>query len=48
MMRNQQKYENLTYLVLWSLLFMAPVLSLYIRTATDSTLGFQWDEVFMV
>ena len=47
-MRNQQKYENLTYLVLWSLLFMAPVLSLYIRSATDSTLVFQWDEVFMV
>ena len=48
MMRNQQKYENLTYLALWSLLFIAPVLSLYIRTTTDSQLEFNWDEVFMV
>ena len=48
MMRNQQKYENLTYLALWSLLFIAPVLSLYIRTTTDSQLEFNWDEVLMV
>ena len=48
MMRNQQKYENLTYLALWSLLFIAPVLSLYIRTTTDSQLEFNWDEMLMV
>ena len=47
-MRNQQKYENLTYLALWSLLFIAPVLSLYIRSTTDTQLTFSWLEVLMV
>ena len=48
MMRNQKKYENLTYLALWSLLFMAPVISLYMRTTTDSQIAFDWMEVLMV
>ena len=47
-MRNQQKYENLTYLALWGLLFIAPVLSLYIRTTNDSQLAFDWMEVMTV
>ena len=48
MMKNQQKYENLTYLALWSLLFIAPVLSLYIRSTNDTQLAFSWMEVLMV
>lgn len=40
--------ETLIYLVLWSLLFAAPVLSLYIRTASDNSLTFDWNEVLMV
>ena len=48
MMKNQQKYENLTYLALWSLLFIAPVLSLYIRSTNDTQLAFSWLEVLMV
>ncbi|MBR1394093.1 MAG: sensor histidine kinase [Prevotella sp.] len=40
--------ETLTYLVLWGILFIAPVLSLYVRTAGDSTLTFDWSEVLMV
>ena len=48
MMKNQQKYENLTYLALWSLLFIAPVLSLYIRSTTDTQLAFSWLEVLLV
>ena len=48
MMKNQQKYENLTYLALWSLLFIAPVLSIYLRTATDTGMVFSWDEVLIV
>ena len=47
-MFNKHRSETITYLVLWGLLFMAPVLSLYIRTATDSTLTFDWSEVLMV
>ena len=48
MMGKQQKYENLTYLALWSLLFIAPVLSIYLRTATDTGMVFSWDEVLIV
>ena len=47
-MKNQSRQENLTYLVMWSLLFATPLLSLYLRTANDSYLEFNWDEVFFV
>ena len=46
--KSQNKHENLTYLVLWSILFMAPVLSLYIRSTTDTFFTFHWSEVFAV
>ena len=46
--KSQKKHENLTYLVLWSILFMAPVLSLYIRSTTDTFFTFHWSEVFAV
>lgn len=47
-MREQQRHENLTYLVLWGMLFAAPVLSLYVRTVNDSSFDFNWNEVLMV
>ena len=47
-MQQQSKYENAAYTVLWGLLFAAPVLSLYIRAASDSNLTFEWQEVLMV
>ena len=47
-MQNQSKYENMAYVALWGLLFAAPLLSLYIRTANDSALTFDWVEVFIV
>ena len=34
--------------MLWALLFAAPVLSLYIRSASDQNMEFDWSEVFMV
>ncbi len=40
--------ENLIYLGLWLLLYLAPVASLYFRTTSDSRLVFQWNEVFHI
>ena len=47
-MFRKHRQETITYLVLWGLLLMAPVLSLYIRTSNDSFLTFEWSEIFMV
>ena len=47
-MQKQSKYENIAYVVLWGLLLTAPLLSLYIRTSNDSSLDFNWQEVFIV
>lgn len=44
----QSKQENLIYLVVWGLLFAAPLLSLYVRTVNDTNLPFDWTEVFLV
>ncbi len=44
----QSRQENLIYLVVWGLLFAAPLLSLYVRTVNDSTVVFDWSEVFIV
>ena len=43
-----KRQETIIYLVLWRLLFMAPVLSFYIRTATVGNVSFDWHEVFIV
>lgn len=43
-----QILELLIYAVLWSLLFTAPVLSLYVRTDDSAVGSFNWDEVFIV
>lgn len=47
-MFKKHRPETLTYLVLWGILFIAPVLSLYIRIVNDSTQTFDWNEIFMV
>ena len=47
-MQEQSKYENTVYVALWSLLFAAPLLSLYVRTANDSELTFDWQEIWLI
>ena len=44
----QSQQENLIYLVVWGLLFLAPLLSLYVRTVSTPDLVFDWTEVFIV
>ena len=44
----QSLQENMIYLVVWGVLFAAPVLSLYVRTISDANLEFDWNEVFIV
>ena len=44
----QSRQENLIYLIVWGLLFAAPLLSLYVRTVSDSGFVFDWSEVFLV
>ena len=44
----QSRQENIIYLAVWSLLFAAPLLSLYVRTVNDSAVVFDWAEVFIV
>ena len=44
----QSRQENITYLVLWGLIFAAPLLSMYVRTASDADLAFNWSEIFVV
>ena len=47
-MNRQSRQENLIYLVMWCILFASPVLSLYVRNVHDTSLGFDWTEVFIV
>ena len=35
-------------MVVWGLLFAAPLLSLYVRTISDENVTFDWAEVFVV
>ena len=44
----QSRQENLIYLVVWGLLFAAPLLSLYVRTVGEETAVFDWNEVFFI
>ncbi len=44
----QSRQENLIYLAAWSLLFAAPLLSLYVRTVSEPNLAFDWTEVLFV
>ncbi len=47
-MKNQSRQEIIIYLVVWGILFAAPLLSLYIRTVNDTNIIFDWSEVFIV
>ena len=47
-MEQQSRYENTAYAVLWGLLFAAPVLSLWVRTASDASIAFDWREIVVV
>lgn len=47
-MKNQSHQENVIYLVVWGVLFAAPLLSLYVRSVSDQSIPFDWSEVFMV
>ena len=47
-MKQQSKYDNIADAALWGLLFAAPLLSLYIRTASNSAQSFEWQEVMTV
>ncbi len=47
-MKQQSKYENIVYVALWGLLFIAPLLNLHIRTASDADQSFEWQEILMV
>ena len=47
-MKNQSRHENMIYLVVWGLLFAAPLLSLYVRTANSEDATFNWTEVLIV
>jgi hypothetical protein len=44
----QSRQENIIYLIVWGLLFAAPLLSLYVRTVSGATVVFDWSEVFIV
>ena len=44
----QSRQENLIYLAVWGLLFAAPLLSLYVRTVSDTNVAFDWTEVLLV
>ena len=47
-MKTQSRQENVIYLALWGMLFATPVLSMYIRTANNSMLVFNWTEILMI
>ena len=41
-MQHQSRQENMVYWALWGLLFVTPLLSLYVRTVNDTKLIFDW------
>ena len=47
-MKYQSRQENMSYLVLWATLFVAPVLSMYIHSVSDSHYTFQWGDLWMI
>ncbi len=38
--------ESLVYLAIWTLLLLAPIISMYLRMVGDSSMTFSWNEVF--
>ena len=47
-MKHQSRQENIIYLVLWVMLFMAPILSFYVRSINDEHFTFEWSEVWFI
>ena len=47
-MKHQSRQEIIIYLMVWGLLFAAPIISLYVRTINGSSPVFEWSEVFLV
>ena len=47
-MKNQSRQENIIYLAVWGVIFLAPLLSYYVRTVNDSSLNFDWMEMMIV
>lgn len=47
-MNRQKKLESVIYLVLWTILFAAPILTLYTRPSSGISPGLRWNEVFTV
>jgi len=47
-MQHQSRAENVIYWALWGLLFVTPVLSLYLHTVNNEAFAFHWFEVFMI
>ena len=47
-MKNQSRQENMIYLVVWGILFLAPLLSYYVRTVNDSNISFDWIDMTIV
>ena len=41
-------HEHLIYIALWAILFIAPLVSIYVRSTHDAKYVFLWDDVFMV
>ena len=44
----QSRQENIIYLAVWSLLFAAPLLSMYVRSVGDAGFMFSWHDAFVV
>ncbi len=40
--------ENLIYLSLWLILFVTPILSLYVRSLNDTYITFEWTDIFII
>lgn len=40
--------EHFVYIILWTVTFLAPVLSLYISSKSDSEMSFDWHHVLFV
>ena len=47
-MKRRLVNEHLIYITLWAILFIAPLVSIYVRSTVDAKFVFQWDDVFMV
>jgi hypothetical protein len=45
-MKQQSRQENVIYLAMWVMLFMAPVLSMYLSIVSGGRYSFDWQEVF--